>query len=398
MKATPYLSLVLMSGSVLAAAGEPSAQADNSAGRYAVSADYIAESWRNTRGGMERGSAFISSLIVRMAADGSAWNLPRLGLHGALLVNNGGSLSGRLIGDAQSVSGMEADRQLSLYELWTDWNAGASKHAVRFGIYDLGSEFDYSDSGLLFLNSSQGLGAEFAQTGLNGPSTYPATSLALRYRWQPAEKWTLLTAAFDAVPGDPQEPAHPGVHLSSREGALLITEASRSGERLRRFAVGRWSYTSRFDTTTGSVSKRHGNAGQYALGDLLLWRSSGSVEREICAFGRYGTADTRINRFAASAQAGLVATGLIAGRPADRLGLGVTSARNGNLYRNSLIAAGTPTDRSETSLELTYRIELATGLAIQPDVQYVVNPDTDPRLTNALAVGVRFELSPSRTF
>ena len=43
--------------------------------------------------------------------------------------------------------------------------------------------------------------------------------------------------------------------------------------------------------------------------------------------------------------------------------------------------------------ELTWRAPLTECLTVQPTLQYVVNPGTDPRLANAWTVGLRVELS-----
>ena len=48
---------------------------------------------------------------------------------------------------------------------------------------------------------------------------------------------------------------------------------------------------------------------------------------------------------------------------------------------------------AEVTLELTYLAQLGVHLAVQPNLQYVMNPNTDPRIKNAVAFILRFELS-----
>jgi porin len=48
---------------------------------------------------------------------------------------------------------------------------------------------------------------------------------------------------------------------------------------------------------------------------------------------------------------------------------------------------------TETTLELTYLLQIGKHLALQPDLQYVLRPGTDPTRKNALATALRFELS-----
>ena len=44
-------------------------------------------------------------------------------------------------------------------------------------------------------------------------------------------------------------------------------------------------------------------------------------------------------------------------------------------------------------MELTYLAQLRSWLAVQPDLQYVVNPGTDPTHKNALVTMLRFEIA-----
>ena len=45
------------------------------------------------------------------------------------------------------------------------------------------------------------------------------------------------------------------------------------------------------------------------------------------------------------------------------------------------------------TLELTYLAQLTRGLTMQPSIQYVMNPGTDPERRDALVAVFRFELS-----
>ena len=51
-----------------------------------------------------------------------------------------------------------------------------------------------------------------------------------------------------------------------------------------------------------------------------------------------------------------------------------------------------PVTQRETSAELTYSINLASWLYIQPNVQYIINPGTDPSVDDALVAGLRINI------
>jgi porin len=56
-------------------------------------------------------------------------------------------------------------------------------------------------------------------------------------------------------------------------------------------------------------------------------------------------------------------------------------------------AEGVDVTSGEQAYELTWRIPLGEHLVLQPDVQYVVDPGTDPDIGDALVLILRVELS-----
>jgi porin len=71
----------------------------------------------------------------------------------------------------------------------------------------------------------------------------------------------------------------------------------------------------------------------------------------------------------------------------------VGAITNSDTFRRVQAELGSTFEAHETAIELTYRMQATPWLALQPDVQYIVNPGTDPSLDNAWVVGLRFELS-----
>jgi porin len=68
-------------------------------------------------------------------------------------------------------------------------------------------------------------------------------------------------------------------------------------------------------------------------------------------------------------------------------------ARNGSSYLEAQQQAVSPVAAAETAIELSYLAQVAAWLALQPDVQYVIHPNTDPRLHNAAVAQLRFEMT-----
>lgn len=367
---------------------------------YHIDLDYAGEAWHAADGGRQTGSAYLDNLDLVLEVDGErAAGITGLKLFAHALYNNGGAISEHRVGDAQGVSGIEAVRAVRLLQLWTEWSGAGEDHSLLVGLYDLNSEFDVIPSAELFLGASHGMGREFSQTGENGPSTFPVTGLALRYRRQLSAAWYTHGAVLDGVPGDPEDAKSTTITLSSDDGALVAAELVRETPGSSKFALGAWHYTATCDDlleldAAGEARRRRSNRGAYALADvtLMVLSGQGGIEpARLSAFLRYGVANHRLNRFGQYLGAGVVLHNAILRD--DALGLAVSHARNGDVYRDLKARSGELTDAHETIAELTWKVPVNDWLTLQPNLQYVRNPDTDPGLDNALALGLRFELS-----
>lgn len=363
-----------------------------------LEAAYAGDLLRNTHGGLGVGNGYLDNLDLMASVDGGrVFGLEGLSLHGHVMYNNGRAFSGRWVGDAQGIDNIEGVDTWRLYEFWGEMHFGAGgRTSLRAGLYDLNSEFDSIDSAGLFLNPSHGIGPDLAQSGQNGPSIFPVTSLALRLQGG-AESWYWQVAAFDAAPGTVEHPDRTSFQLGSGDGALLIGELGRAVGPFSKLALGAWTYTAEFEAideldVAGDPVRDHGNRGFYALAEAHL------VDRDalqVAGWLRAGRAEERFNPFSDYVGFGVTAAGLVPGRPDDQLGLAVASVGVGSPLRDALALAGAPLNSRETNVELTWRIPATDWLTLQPDLQYVIDPGFDPQLGDAWVVGLRFELGTS---
>ncbi len=350
-----------------------------------IDVTYSADIWQAARGGAGTGTRYLDNLDIVAEADMErlvGWKGATMGAY--VLYNNGASLS-ELMGDAQVASNIETGvRALRLYEAWIDQQIGDDV-SVRLGLYDLNSEFDALDSSSLFMGSAHGIGTDVSQSGENGPSIFPSTSLAARLAVSPAPGWTVRAAVLDGVPGDPAHPRRTAITIGNGDGALLIGEVEAplpAGKLL----FGHWRYTARAEPLL--AQGRPNNSGYYFRGETRLLSEGDDSSQGLTAFFRLGLANPHVNQFARFASAGLNYTGPIKGRESDQLGVAVASAITSAEFRQT-----TPSTKAETVLELTYRALLADWLTIQPNLQYVSNPGTNPALIDAVAVGFRAEVA-----
>lgn len=359
----------------------------------------------NVKGGMEQKTKQLANLDLKWTVDAEkllGWKNATIFLYG--LGNHGENVS-ESVGDVQGVDNIEAPDTFKLFEAWVEQKFLRGKASLLIGLHDLNSEFYVTDSSSLFLHSSHGIGPDFSQSGLNGPSIFPQSALGLRFKMQPDSSFYIQTMVNDAVSGCPGIPKGTHAHLHKGEGALFVAEAAYltgADENARdpygKIAFGAWAYTGEFEDilemdSDGNPLKRKGNSGLYLLFERNVFREKEEPSQGMMLFTRMGTANSRFNQIGFFIGGGFVYKGVFRRRGEDEFGFAAAHAVNGESYMKAQENAGGMADNAETNFELTYRAEVSPGLVIQPDVQFVVNPGMDPSLNDAFVLGARFELS-----
>lgn len=361
-----------------------------------IDASYTGDLWRNAQGGADRGNASVNALDVKVAIDGEKlYNLKgsRILIEG---MTTAGSNPNKFAGTWQNVDNRAIVRSTQenstrLYQAWIEQSFNKDKASVKLGIYDPSTEFYVTDSSRLFLGTSYTTGWELTQTGQNGPSVFPVTGLGVRTHMKITEHTYFQTAFLDGVPGNPNKPEETDYAIHDKDGTFKIIETGYKSREYGHYAIGFWHYSGGFDDLTdvnadGSPIRRHNNQGQYILLEKEL-------VQHLTGFARIGIAQENVNGGNRAWSAGLVYDKLIPGRQVSELGFGVSSAHNSPKWNDLMENAGNETDNSETILELTYRDTLTPWLSIQPDIQYIINPNTDPAQDNALLIGARFKVN-----
>ena len=370
---------------------------------YVFGAVYTGEIWKNTAGGIKRDAAYLDNLDLTAEIDAErAWGWDGATFFAYLVGNFAADpLTAEIVGDAQGVSNIDATSALRVLELWYEQNFWNDRLSVKTGLWDLNSEFDVIEAGGLFINSSHGIGVDFSQAGENGPSIFPVTSLAMRGRVTLTDTLSFQMVVLDGVPGDPNHPRRTTIRLGNGDGVLIAAEADYEDGAGTKLALGVWHFTARFDDVfatdaAGDPLRKSGNQGIYMLGERTIYHEPGDPDQGLAVYGRLGFADSDVNQFSNYIGAGAVYTGLLPGRGEDQLGLALAIARNGGPFKDALRAGGGRVFDQEFNIELTYRAQVTPWLALQPDIQYILDPGAGANgdLDNALVVGLRFELNP----
>ena len=222
--------------------------------------------WSDLGRGLRRGSAYVGNLHLKLTAYGSAFGFPGTSSYLDVLNIHGGSPS-RIVGDAQGTSGIEGPVGTQIEEFWIQHNFEGNRLSVLGGVYDLNSEFYRLQSADLFLNAAFGIGPEFSQSGVEGPSIFPRTALGVRLAAKPDPNVVIRGALMNGVPiacpdgtrslrqsGDgmlgvlevawlsrPREPHSPAT--STRDLAGRFSSLSPYNDKI---AFGTWYYTGKY--------------------------------------------------------------------------------------------------------------------------------------------------------
>ena len=355
-----------------------------------LGASVVTDTVADVAGGIKTGVRVLGKADMLVEVDGRV-----IGLEDATLFLNlqyvaGDGFSEELVGDTQIVSNIEASSALRPLEAWLQvpYKAGGATGTVTAGLIDLNGIFDVQDVGRLFLNSSFGIGPDFSQSGPNGPSIFPTTTLGAVGTFD-IEAWSLRLGVFDALAGDPARTRRTVIRAPGRQGFLLIGEVDRSVGRVE-LQVGGWLYTERFGALAefdaeGAPRQLNGNHGAYGQVEARLAGDEGGATLD--GWVRAGIAQSRINPIGT-----YWGGGVTYGDERHRLGLAVAHARLGDLGRAALIVNGERPQDAETAIELTFSHQVTECLRVQPDLQYVIDPSFRRDIGDALALGVRVQI------
>jgi porin len=370
---------------------------DNSPSPITLRIQYTGEAADNAVGGIHDGAAYMNQILAQLHINTDkafGWRGGNFVLEG--FYETAGSLDTRYVGAAQdpSVIDTSSAAMFRLYQAY--YQQDIDNTNLLFGVYDLETEFGVTRPMDIFFNASYAWTTTLDQSGLNGPSTYPNTSLAIRIREKFNEQWSVQAAVLDGVPDSVKYPNTNPININKTAGALLIGEVDYVPTRTTKILAGYWDYTgefSAFDQTKADDTQRQvfGSSGGYVGGATRLY--SQTAKRGLDVFANIGFASSRTNQIDRSLSIGLTYTGLLDDLPFDRLGVAVGLARAGNPYKQMQIASGRGVETYETNFEVTYRARVTSWLTIQPDIQYWLNPNMDPALKNDLLFLIHFEVS-----
>ena len=364
--------------------------------------EYTGEIFGNLSGGIQQGASYEGLLKLTLRLDlRKIVHWDGATIYASALYPHGNGLSRQYTGDFNVLSSIDAYDSVRLFELWFEQKFFGGKASIRICQMSADVEFYQSEWSNIFVNSCFGTFPTISM-GTNLP-TYPFGGLGARIDCYPSSSTFLRAAVFDSNPGDQATNDQHGTrfHLSPNAGVIAIAEAgyhvtpSRENEgRQESYTIGAY-YDSRRFTGPFVDPTHHSNGGFYAIVDRLLYRQTSYANDQSAFIGLGGFASFAFapaggNQVSFYADCGLNYVGLFPGRENDivALALSYTKISSDFLVDNVPVHSG-----HETVLEADYRVQLTNRIFIQPDFQYIFDPAAFRHRSNAVVVGVRYDLA-----
>lgn len=384
----------------------------------------------NAEGGISKKGAWIENLTFSLVIDTDKM----IGTNGTNMLisaiqNNGGSLS-QYTGDVQGVNNAEGPKTMRLFEGWIQQKLFKNRLSLLAGWYDINTEFDFISSASVFLQSSQGMGGDFAGSGFIGPATFPAPGLTARLKWVPSPQFYLQALTSDGNPGSESGGVTSvNASLSNNGGFLYMGEVgflsfnetfqgsdNESGvdsEREMRRHVGRtiagtykskisvgfWMYSKNYLAerygepsleAAGIKDRSSYDKGIYVLSDIGYKPEFLKSYQSLHFFFRMGITDNEVSRFKTYIGGGITYKGVFEDDPNGVLGISIASVQDSKVYQR----LRSPVDTYEAAVEVTYLTNVIPWLNVQPNVHYIINPGSGQvKLDNAWVIGLRTEIT-----
>jgi porin len=383
---------------------------------------YTGEVLGNVAGGMQRGAVFDGKLETSLKADlGKIAGWDGLTLYAnSFQLHGTGRLKRDYVGGLVTVSNIEALPTLRLSELWLEQKLAGGNASIRVGQLAADVEFFFSTYAAFFVNSDW---PTIASSNLpSGGPAYPLSTPGVRLKVEPRKDTTFLLAVFNGDPagpgpGDEQKRNRYGLNFRVNDLPFAITELQLGANQEKSapglassLKIGAWAHfghfnDQRFDVdglsladplSNGLAFQHFGNRGIYGVIDQQLYRPpGGDASSGLLVFTRVSASPSDRNLVDFYFEGGAIATGLIPGRPEDRLGAQLIYAQISpaarGFDRDVILHTGLsgPVRSYEATFELSYQAQLRQGWILQPLFQYVWHPAGMAGIPDATVVGLR---------
>jgi porin len=387
-----------------------------------IQVDALTEFAGNVSGGTRQGATFASQIGFQNDIN---WErlagFTGLSTH-VVLVNRSGSSDSHLFGDnlspVQEIYGSGGDVGVHLVSAYAEETLFDTQLDIAAGRMNVENDFASSPLYCNYLNNGLCGDPKALPGGDYGHSAYPDAVWGGRVRGTVAPDITVTVGAYEANRGiytDAFDRSGFKFDSAQDSGAYLPVELAWNPKFGADKMPGHYKIGAGYDTSSGyqdfgnalaaagvpgfTTRSRRGNTQFWALADQMLLRHGAGKAAGFIALAGFVHNDPNNSVYAEQYFAGLLDRGFWPTRPADTIALlfihETISGRLGNVqgvdqaldlpYSNG----ATGIQGHEEILEANYNIHVFRSISLQPDLQYVIHPDAQQNIANAVVLGFR---------
>lgn len=347
-----------------------------------INSSMMYDPFGKSRGGMvdrvKTGGYSLFNLSV--TADTEKMGLWKGGTFYALYQNKRGSgLTGTSgMGDYQIFDSYDFREMNQISEVWYQQKLFKDKLRLKLGKQDANFDFCSLGRGFDFLNLS------FSVMPTVPLPTYPDQSFGFLAEVSPTKWMSLKNGIYSRF----------NVPFNISEIELKPTIKKKQGK----YMLGVWelsdsngmSVANGIDSSGSTYYNNFNrNFGFYAAFEQLVYKEKKDDDNDmqgLAVFGQFGMSPSNRNDMSRYTGGGLHYRGPFPKRDKDIAGIGIASGNFASRLGDITSQVG-----SETALECFYRIQLTPWFYLQPDVQFIMNPNG--YYTNSVAFGIRSFIS-----
>jgi porin len=369
----------------------------------------------NVSGGVKQGATSANQVAFSADID---WQrlagVTGLSTH-VILVNRSGANDSHLFGDnvspVQEIYGAGGNVAVHLVSAYAEETMFEGRLDIALGWMNVENDFASSPLYCNYMNNALCGDPKALPGGDIGHSAFPDAVWAGRVRVRPTADTYIVTGVYEVNQDLYSNADRSGFQFGvPRDSGVYVPvqigyEPKLGSDRLPgHYAVGFGYDSSRFKNFSsalpgGFASSRSGNTQFWLLADQMLVRNGNGDQDGVIALAGFIHNNADNSPYAQQYFAGLLDRGFWRARPQDTVGLLFTYIEmSGALGRVQAVEselgipisnAATGVQTHEMILEANYNIHVYRGLNFQPDFQYVMRPNAQSNIRNAVVLGFK---------
>lgn len=355
--------------------------------------DYSADILGNPVGGLRKDAAYAGLMNLYLDFD-----LEKiLGLKSTKLVvsgywSSGKNLSVIAIDNFFNVSNLFNGNSVGLYQLFIE--SAFVDEKIVFSIGRMGIGDDFATLELFNLYVSSAFDVFPISLSYNVPAflSNPLAALGTRLFVKPDDGFYIAGGIYNASPFAINDDKFNGsIDFGFDDGVILISEAGLtpgnadgSGWLPGQYKIGAYYDTGGLAELADPDKKQDGNYGFYLIASQMVYAENSKNDQGLTLWASGTLApEQEINQFPYFVSGGLVYEGPIPGRGSDTAAFGVAYGKLSRDLEGLYY---------EMAFEWTYAFQVFPWLAVQPDIQLIVNPGGSRSVPDALVAGFQVSI------